>query len=447
MSFPVIRDYQGIEPKNQTYVIPHSILAPTTLSATWKPVVLELTDDIDTDTAKLVYTKLREAEDNNQPFVPMYIHSNGGDVYSLMAIVESMRRCKVPIYTYTSGFAASCAACIFACGKRRIMGRNARLLIHDVSMDLAQDSTITTSNISVEAREMRNLNRTILQIMAENVGHDANYFTRLIKNTRNNDIYVDAARAIELKLATDIGYPCVKIVHSTTMDLEFTPDTVIQSQSRGGPLSTGGSHGKFKHGKGKGKKRAAVSSDDDDDESTSQSEDDDNDGERCQHVEDAKNLLNLVKSDLVNISRTQKKKKRLNEKKGVENKDIEKKTVSDVLKSDQPKPQETSQIELHPLDEFLAITEQLREDPSDPECCMPLEEFSTLYVKFCRDNGIGTRIKIKKDHYETIFQKHKFTIQVLKEKEYNGVVKSNAKWIFGVGPNKDYEHYNDLIDI
>jgi ATP-dependent Clp protease protease subunit len=225
MCFRVEHEFKGIQNKPETIVMPQMLAGQWSKTNYWKPVVCELTDEVDATSAIQIAEKLREAEELGQSFVPFFVHSNGGEVYALMSIVESMRRCKIPIYTYVSGYAASCAACIFSCGTRRFMARHARLLIHDVSVDFSQESNMTSSNLKTEAKEMRNLNKIIFQIMSENTGHPLHYFTNLVKIKRNNDIYVDAALALEWKLATDIGYPVVKVTHETTMNLDFVPET------------------------------------------------------------------------------------------------------------------------------------------------------------------------------------------------------------------------------
>lgn len=226
MSFKVEHEYKGIITRPDNFVFPTLLQGPTTKSNQWEPVVVNIIDEIDTDTAVMVASQLRKAEESGQDFVPFFIDSVGGSVYGLLSIIESMRRCKVPIYTFTSGLAASCAACIFSAGQRRFMTKYARLLIHDVSVDFSSETSMTSTNIKVEANEMRILNKTIFRIIAENTGHPIDFFVDLIKTKRNNDVYVSAAQALKWNLATDIGYPVVKIIHTTTMSLDVMPANV-----------------------------------------------------------------------------------------------------------------------------------------------------------------------------------------------------------------------------
>jgi ATP-dependent Clp protease, protease subunit len=229
MAFRVNHTFEGVASKPESIIIPSLLQGHAPKPTHWEPVVVSLCDDIDSDTAVMVDDQLKKAEETGQPFVPFYIHSNGGEVYALMSIIESMKNCKIPIYTYTSGYAASCAACIFTCGQRRFIGPHARLLIHDVSVDFSNESNMTSSNLKVEANEMRSLNKIIFQIMALNTGHEANFFRNLIKTKRNNDIYVDAEQAMEWRMATDIGYPVVKVTHTTQMTLDMVKESMSLS--------------------------------------------------------------------------------------------------------------------------------------------------------------------------------------------------------------------------
>ena len=232
MAFKIDHEYSGIQTRPEVHVYQNLFSGTVPKVNQWEPVVINLVEEIDSEIAIGIANLLRKAEESGQSFVPFFIESPGGSVYGLMSIMESMRRCKIPIYTFTSGIAASCAACIFTAGKRRFMSRYARLLIHDVSVDFSGETTMTSTNIKVEANEMRILNRNIFQIMAENTGQPPNFFVDLVKTKRNNDIYVNAEKALELKLATDIGFPSVLIKHKLTMELNFVPEKSVKTVTK-----------------------------------------------------------------------------------------------------------------------------------------------------------------------------------------------------------------------
>ena len=73
------------------------------------------------------------------PPVPihLHIHSPGGSLFSGLAIVDTMRSCKTPIYTYIDGSAASAATLIACCGEKghRYMGQSSFMLVHQPQIE------------------------------------------------------------------------------------------------------------------------------------------------------------------------------------------------------------------------------------------------------------------------------------------------------------------------
>lgn len=61
------------------------------------------------------------------------INSNGGDVYSGIAIFNALKSSKADIHIYVDGIAASMASVIALCGKPVEMSKYARLMLHSVS--------------------------------------------------------------------------------------------------------------------------------------------------------------------------------------------------------------------------------------------------------------------------------------------------------------------------
>jgi ATP-dependent Clp protease protease subunit len=190
-------------------------------SSLWEPIQIFVGEDIDIDMANEIDEKIKLAELSGQPFLPIFIHSNGGDVYATINIVDSIKRCKIPVYTFVNSCAFSCGAVLFCCGQKRFIGQHARLLLHDVSIDISHDTSITSSNLSVESKEMRKLNQLICYIMAEQIGQPITFFLKLLKTQRNNDVYIDADKALELKLATCIGVPTIKLTYGLHMELDI----------------------------------------------------------------------------------------------------------------------------------------------------------------------------------------------------------------------------------
>lgn len=67
------------------------------------------------------------------PTIHFRIRSDGGSLFDSLAILDRMATLKTKIYTYVEGGAASGATLISVAGKRRFIGKNSFMLIHQLS--------------------------------------------------------------------------------------------------------------------------------------------------------------------------------------------------------------------------------------------------------------------------------------------------------------------------
>lgn len=100
--------------------------------------------DIYSDSVVDLVSKLKELEikslsqavelelDAPQP-IHLHIHSYGGSVFSGLAAMDAIKRCKVPVHTYIEGAAASAATFLSVAGTKRFIGTNGYILIHQLS--------------------------------------------------------------------------------------------------------------------------------------------------------------------------------------------------------------------------------------------------------------------------------------------------------------------------
>lgn len=73
-------------------------------------------------------------EVNSPPPIWLHINSYGGELFSAFAIADTIERIKttVPVVTIVEGCAASAATIISISGTRRLMRKNAYMLIHEL---------------------------------------------------------------------------------------------------------------------------------------------------------------------------------------------------------------------------------------------------------------------------------------------------------------------------
>jgi ATP-dependent Clp protease protease subunit len=131
--------------------------------------IIFLGTPIDDQIANLIIAQLihLESEDPEKD-IQIYINSPGGQVYSGLAIYDTMQYVKPDIQTTCIGIAMSMGAVILAGGAKgkRVALPNAKILIHQVSGGFQGQAT----DIEIQARETINLKRRLEEILADHTG-------------------------------------------------------------------------------------------------------------------------------------------------------------------------------------------------------------------------------------------------------------------------------------
>ncbi len=68
-----------------------------------------------------------------KPHIKLRIKSDGGEIFSALSTIDVIRNLKCDVYTYVDGCAASAATLLSICGKKRFIGKNGFMLIHQLS--------------------------------------------------------------------------------------------------------------------------------------------------------------------------------------------------------------------------------------------------------------------------------------------------------------------------
>lgn len=129
-----------------------------------------------------------ESEDPKKE-IQVYVNSPGGEVYSGMAIYDTMRYIKAPVSTICIGLAASMAAFLLAGGEKgkRFSLPNSRILIHQ-PMGGAQGQA---SDIKIQAEEILKIREEMNKILAKNTGQPLS----VIERDTDRDFYMRAEEA------------------------------------------------------------------------------------------------------------------------------------------------------------------------------------------------------------------------------------------------------------
>ena len=130
--------------------------------------------------------------------IDVRINSNGGDVFSGIAIYEALRTCKADVTIYVDGVAASIAGIIAMCGKPLYMSPYARLMIHSVS----GGGYGNAAELRELAAIMENMETDLARIISGRCGMrpediSARYFD-------GSDHWLTAQEAVDMRLADGI---------------------------------------------------------------------------------------------------------------------------------------------------------------------------------------------------------------------------------------------------
>ena len=197
LNFKFERLPAGRQGANMTYLVPTVIeksqfgeRAYDIYSRLLKDRIVFVGGRIDDEVANTVIAQLLflESEDPKKD-IQMYINSPGGEVYSGMAIYDTMRYVKPKVSTICVGLAASMAAFLLAGGERgiRLALPNSRILIHQP----AGGTQGQASDIKIQAEEILKIREEVNKILAKNTGQK---LERIAKDT-DRDFYMRALEA------------------------------------------------------------------------------------------------------------------------------------------------------------------------------------------------------------------------------------------------------------
>ena len=131
--------------------------------------IVFLGEEINSVTANLVIAQLLHLESQDaEKDISLYINSPGGEVYSGLAILDTMNFIKPDVSTICVGMAASMAAVLLASGARgkRFCLPNSMVMIHQPSGGVQGQQT----EIEIVAEEIRRNRTNLNQILADATG-------------------------------------------------------------------------------------------------------------------------------------------------------------------------------------------------------------------------------------------------------------------------------------
>jgi ATP-dependent Clp protease protease subunit len=144
------------------------------------------------------------------PIVAIYIDSYGGEIHSLLAMVDILHsRNEKPIATVSLCKAMSCGSILLACGTNglRFAGPNSTIMVHEVSaMNWG-----TLADLKNNLKEVERLNSVIFKILETKCKQKSGYFQNLIKANKQQDLFFTANQAKKHRIVDAVGMPKIHL--------------------------------------------------------------------------------------------------------------------------------------------------------------------------------------------------------------------------------------------
>jgi len=182
-----------------------------------EPVVVRV-NEFNNKAAKEFEIAMNKAHNTGQPVIPIVIDSYGGQVYSLMSMISSIKHAELPVATIVEGKAMSCGAILFSFGKEgyRFMDPDATLMIHDVSSMVWGK----VEELKADTAEAERINQKVYRMMALNCGKREDYFLDHVHERGHADWFLDAAEAEKHNLANQVRIPKFNVTANVRIDFE-----------------------------------------------------------------------------------------------------------------------------------------------------------------------------------------------------------------------------------
>ena len=192
---------------------------------TKKPIIVHVEGEIDDESLEPFREQFNKAVARNQPYIPIVIHTMGGDVYTALAMMAHMQIATVPVVTIVPSHAYSAGVLLFSAGTEgyRYVGPNATIMLHDASIE---DLSGNCRTIAHEASELKRVNTMMYRLTASNVGQPPTFFENKVGGCAGDDLYVDARTAKKWKLANHIALPQLETKIEVSLQLVEASPTV-----------------------------------------------------------------------------------------------------------------------------------------------------------------------------------------------------------------------------
>lgn len=164
-----------------------------------------LVNDFNEDGVKHFKADFDALKASNIPVIPVIIDSYGGEIYSLLAMLDIILSADRPVATIALGKAMSCGSILLACGSPglRFVGPHSTVMIHDVG----SVSFGKIEDLKADVGEAERLNNKIFGILNEKCSKKEGYFQKIVAEKKHANWYLTSEEALKHGLVDVIGIP------------------------------------------------------------------------------------------------------------------------------------------------------------------------------------------------------------------------------------------------
>ncbi|RTK94357.1 MAG: hypothetical protein EKK64_08580 [Neisseriaceae bacterium] len=173
---------------------------------------------INEETVEKFEKAISDAHQINQPIMPVLIDSTGGCAYSLLSIIEMIKKSEIKIATIVESRALSSGAVLFTCGHQnyRYISENGIVIIHDVR----SSNSGKIEDLKADIEEAERINNILFEIMDKNCRQEKDYFKKLVHQNSHADLHLNAEECLKHNIANHIKVPTFKIKIKAEYELE-----------------------------------------------------------------------------------------------------------------------------------------------------------------------------------------------------------------------------------
>lgn len=167
-------------------------------------------NDFNEEEVEKFFKQTKKCYEHNEGLIPVYIDSSGGSVHSAFAMGDILRSFKeATILTCAIGKAMSAGSFLLTFGDegKRLASPSSTIMIHQAS----SCESGKTKEIINDTKELERINNLFLETISKNCGQPKKYFSELIDQYKNVDIYLTPQDAKKHNIINKVGIPHFEI--------------------------------------------------------------------------------------------------------------------------------------------------------------------------------------------------------------------------------------------